>query len=165
MMLVKSIVRYLFSSIGLFVVVWPIISLLFLSAVGISTLLLNIPQSIVESTMDQVWPNVVTGLSVIIGLSIAFIFVRRSCSLKRLGFFTFSAYSFTLVFGLILSSFLGIFLNTGGQSPNTSNAASLTVDFVFSLFVFFVGYFVAYILVYKKFYSRIKSIVATTPDW
>jgi hypothetical protein len=164
MTLVKSTIRYLLSSIGLFIVIWPIISLLFVSAVGISILSLNVGPSTIEPIMNQVWPNVVTGISVIIVLLAAFVFVRRSCSLRRLGFFTLSAYSFTLVFGLILSSVLGGFFNTGGQSPNTSNAANLTVDFVFSLFVFFIGYLIAYILFYRNGYNRIRSTVTTASD-
>lgn len=162
MKMIKVPLRYLLSSMGLFFVVWPVISLLFLSAAGLSILLLNAGPSVVEPIMNQIWPSGIVGISVATVLIGAGVFTWGSYSLRRLGLFVLAAYSFTLVFGLASLFILGIFFDTSGPSPNVSNATDLSIDFVLSLFVFLIANSTAYALLYRNGYSRLKATVATT---
>jgi uncharacterized membrane protein len=162
--MIKTGFRFLLSLVGFFLVAWPIVSLISLIVIGLSILLLGVGPSVVEPFLNQVWSSLTVGITVIIALVCAGVFIRRSSSLRRLALFVPSAFLLTLVFGLVLLFILGMFFDTAGMSSSISSPASSTLDFGFSLFVFAIGYVVAYLLVYQNSYARLKGVVGTTPD-
>lgn len=149
MRLIRKSAQFLLAVIILFLVIWPVLSLFFLSLLGVALLFIpQITEAWAQTTADAIWPGFLVGLSVIIGVIAARRFLHNSYSLKRLTVFAVLVYPLALLTGVISRYALAFVFDF--SSMQLTDIGSTTATAVFSLLVFMIACGLSYLLVYQR---------------
>lgn len=146
---IRKFGRFLWAVFCCFIVIWPVLSLLFLSLLGTGLLFVpQITETWVRTTAATFWPGFAVGLSVVVAAIAARRFIRESYSLKRLTVFAVLVYPFVFLVGLTAQYALAFAFDF--SSAQFTDIGSTTTTAVFSLFAFVIAAGLSYVLVYRN---------------